>query len=86
MNIHEQTYQHFQQLYQAAAPINEVDDFFIEIFMDFIELLEPYLSERDDLELLIEYMAVNDFEMHQAFISFLLALGLVINDWEDAQC
>lgn len=86
MSIHEQTFQHFQQLYQAAAPINEVDDFFIEIFMDFIELLEPYASEGADLELLIEHMAVIDFEMQQAFISCLLSLGVELNDEEDAQC
>jgi hypothetical protein len=82
MNIHEQTFQHFQQLYQAAEPINDVDDFFAEIFMDFIELLEPYASEGADLELLIEYMAVNDFDMHQAFISCLLSLGVELNGEE----
>ncbi|UYI50197.1 hypothetical protein OFO16_19625 [Vibrio natriegens] len=86
MNIHEQTFQHFQQLYQAAEPINDVDDFFAEIFMDFIELLEPYASEGADLELLIEHMAEIDFKMQQAFISCLLSLGVELNDEEDAQC
>jgi len=78
MNIDEQTYEKFQQLYQAE-PIIDVDMFFEENLMAFIELLAPYASEGEDMNKLTMYMLGQNPEAYQVFMFCLLSLGKIAN-------
>lgn len=78
MNIDEQTYKKFQQLYQAE-PIIDVDMFFEENIMAFIELLAPYASEGEDMNKLTMYILGQNTEAYQVFMFCLLSLGKIAN-------
>jgi len=79
MNINEQTYKKFQQLYQAE-PIINVDMFFAQNFMEFVELLEPYASEGASINELTSYMIAHDTEMYDVFMHCILTLGIKANN------
>lgn len=75
MNIDEQTYKKFQQLYQAE-PIIDVDMFFAKNFMEFVELLEPYATEEASMNELTKYMIDRDTKMYDVFMHCILSLGI----------
>lgn len=79
MNISEQTYQQFQQIYQAE-PIIDVDMFFAQNFIDFVELLEPYATEGENFNELTRYMNARDTEMYEVFMHCILSLAIRTND------
>lgn len=78
MNIYEQTYTQFQELYEAQ-PASNVDLFFAQNFMGFVELLEPYANQGASLNILTRYLLIRDAEMYDVFIHCLLNLGIRAN-------
>jgi len=75
MNIYEQTYQKLQQIYQEE-PIIDVDMFFAQNFMQFVDLLDPYATEGVSLNELTRYINARDTEMYQVFMHCILSLGI----------
>lgn len=78
MNIYEQTYNKFQQLYQAGS-INDVDMFFAQNVKEFVDLLEPYATEGASMNELTKYIISRDTEMYDVFMQCLLSLGIRAN-------
>ena len=78
MNINEKTYIQFQQMVQSY-PQADADLILAENFMEFIELLEPYASEGEDMNKLTMYMAGQDPTIYEVFMSCILNLGLRAN-------
>ncbi len=78
MNIYEQTYNKFQQLYQAES-INDVDMFFAQNVKEFVDLLEPYSTESASMNELTKYIISRDTEVYDVFMQCLLSLGIRAN-------
>jgi len=78
MNIYEETYTQFQELYEAQ-PVIDADLFFAQNFMEFVDLLDPYATEEASFNELTSYMIARDTEMYDVFMHCILNLGIRAN-------